>query len=86
MLLGGVLTLTNCTNEVFIDLVYFWVDDASYIKAFFELRFSKEVERNLLPRLNHSLRALLDEVWIKRTGRDKLTLRRREEVVLCLTE
>ena len=68
----SLLTLTDGTNEVFIHLVYWRVNQASQIEALLELRLAKEVERNFFARLYHSLGALLDEVGIIRVHNNVL--------------
>jgi hypothetical protein len=58
--------LANCTEEIFVNMLYSRVDQASDIEAIFKLRLAQEVVGNVLTVLHHASRSLLDEMRIIR--------------------
>ena len=60
------LTLTDCTQKIFINLVNWWVDHSGDLKTIFERRPAQKVVGNVLTVLHHSSRTLLEELWILR--------------------
>lgn len=62
------LTLANSAEEIFINLVQRWADEARDVKALFSLGLADEVVRNLLAVLGHSAHSVLDKIGVEDLG------------------